>query len=365
MNINTSSPVMVTGSTGYVGGVLVQQLLEAGLHVHCPVRDPSNESKIKHLTDLPGGESRLKFFKADLLDQGSYLESMKDCSVIFHVASPFMMEVPKGKEQEMLLDPAVKGTLNVLESATDPSLGSSVKRVVLTSSIMAIATDGTDCVEVVKKTGKMTNEESWNKSASKDYQPYAYSKTLAEQAAWDFVKKQDNCSYDLVVCNPSFVMGPGVKVHESSESYTFLQTFGSGKLSGGCPDFTMAFVDVRDVARGHIAAAFLPSETVANQRYILNGTNSPMIGVGKELSEKYPNYSFPTSNIPKWLFWIVAPLVGFSRKQASRAVGHKYELDNAKSLRDLDLGEYRSLKETMNDMFQQCIDSGFIPTIEA
>merc|ERR1712194_761126 len=51
--------------------------------------------------------------------------------------------------------------------------------------------------------------------------------------------------------------------------------------------------------------------------------------------------------------------------QASRAVGHKYELDNAKSLRDLDLGEYRSLKETMNDMFQQCIDSGFIPTIEA
>lgn len=359
MKISTSSPVMVTGSTGYVGGVLVKQLLETGLTVHCPVRDATNESKIKHLKELKGGD-KLRFFSADLLDQGSYLESMKGCSVVFHVASPFAMSVPPGKEQEMLLDPAVKGTLNVLESATEVS---SVKRVVLTASVMAMATDGTDCEAVRAKTGKMIDEESWNESASKDYQPYAYSKTLAEKAAWDFVKKQENCNYDLVACNPSFVMGPGVKVHESAESFTFIQTFGSGALSG-CPELSMAFVDVRDVARGHIAAGFLPSETVANQRYILNGTNSSMLGVGKELSEKFPSYQFPSSKIPKWLFWCVAPYVGMTRQYASRQIGRTFEMDNSKSLRDLDLGEYRTLKETMNDMFQQCIDSGFIPAKE-
>lgn len=359
---------MVSGSTGYVGGVLVQQLLEAGLTVHCPVRDPTNESKIRHLKDLTNGSTNLKFFKADLLDQGSYLESMKGCSVVFHVASPFFMECPPGKVQELLIDPAVKGTLNVLESANSAEASSSVKRVVLTSSVMAVATDGLDCEEARAKTGSMINEETWNQSASKDYQPYAYSKTLAERAAWDFVKSaagdNGNCSFDLVTCNPSFVMGPGVKVHETSESYGFIQMLGSGKLAGGCPDFSTTWVDVRDVARGHIAAGFLPSETVANQRYILNGTNHKMIQVGTTLSEAFPQYSFPTSTIPKWLFWIVAPFVGMTRKQASRSVGHVNEMDNSKSLRDLGLGEYRPLKETMTEMFQQCIDSGFIPAKE-
>jgi len=315
---------------------------------------------------LPNGGSdgdNLKFFKADLLDQGSYLESMKGCSVVFHIASPFVMTVPPGKEQELLIDPAVKGTLNVLESAaTDPD--SSVKRVVLTSSIMAIATDGKDCEEARAKTGKMINEEFWNQSASKDYQPYAYSKTLAEQAAWDFVKKQQDCGFDLVTCNPSFVMGPGVKVHESAESYGYIQMFGSGKLASGSPDLSMTYVDVRDVARGHLAAGFLPSETVANQRYILNGTTAKAIEVGTFLTETFPQYSFPTSTIPKWLFWVVAPYVGLTRKFASRSVARTMEMDNSKSLRDLGLGEYRPLKETMNEMFQQCIDSGFIPTIE-
>lgn len=193
MKIDTSSPVCVTGATGYVGGVLVQQLLEAGLTVHCPVRNPSNEAKIQHLKNLPNG-SNIKFFKADLLDQGSYLESIKECFVVFHVASPFFMNVPPGKEKEMLLEPAVKGTLNVLESAIQVP---SVKRVVLTSSTMAVACDGYSCFEARTETGTMINEETWNEVATEDYQPYALSKVMAEKAAWDFVKKQENCNFDM------------------------------------------------------------------------------------------------------------------------------------------------------------------------
>ena len=141
-NIDTSSPVMVTGSTGYVAGVLCKELLKAGLTVHCPVRDPTNESKIQHLKDIEANsDGTLRFFRADLLDDGSYLESMKDCSTVFHTASPFSMSVPKGKEKEILLDPAIKGTKNVLQSAKETP---TVKRVVLTSSIAAVAADGTD-----------------------------------------------------------------------------------------------------------------------------------------------------------------------------------------------------------------------------
>lgn len=357
MKIPTSSPVMVTGSTGYVGGVLVQHLLEAGLTVHCPVRNPTNESSTQHLRDLVDGddEKKLVFFKADLMEKGSYLESMKGCSVVFHVASPFMMEVPKGKEEEMLLEPAVKGTLNVLESASEESC---VQRVVLTSSVMAIACDATDCEAARQKTGKMIDEEFWNETASTDYQPYGYSKTLAEKAAWDFVQ-ESNRGFDLVVCNPSFVMGPGLKVHESSESYKFIKNFGSGKLASGTPDFSLTFVDVRDVARGHMAAGFLPADRVANQRYILNGSNVDMLAVSAALGEKYTDYSFPSALIPKWLFWCVAPYVGMTRQMASRAVGRKNEMDNSKSLRDLELNEYRSLQETLCDMFAQCIEKDY------
>ncbi len=358
MKIPTSSPVMVTGATGYVGGVLVQQLLGAGLTVHCPVRDPTNEAKIQHLKDLEGAEN-LKFFKADLLDEGSYEESMKGCSVVFHVASPFKMNVPKGKEEEELIEPAVKGTLNVLETASGES---SVKRVVVTSSIVAIATDGTDTEQVRERTGKMCNEESWNESATIEYNPYAYSKTLAEKAAWKHVEEND-CGYDLVVCNPGFVMGPGVKVHETAESYIFVKNLGTGIVKSGCPDLGMCIVDVRDVARGHIAAGFLPSETVAGQRYILNGRNSNFLEVSQTLLEEYPTHPLPKSLVPKWIFWCAGPLFGVTRKWISRAVGHKLEQDNSKSLRDLNLGEYRSLKESMTEMFAQCIDSGYIPAM--
>ena len=358
MKIPTSSPVMVTGATGYVGGVLVQQLLEAGLTVHCPVRDPTNQSKVQHLRELQKSEN-LKFFKADLLEEESYVESMKGCSVVFHVASPFLFDVPKGKEQEMLLDPAIKGTLNVLESATGES---SIKRVVLTSSVVATASDGTDTEEFREKHGKMSNEESWNESASVEFNPYAYSKTLAEKSAWKHVEEND-CGYDLVVCNPSFVMGPGLKVHENSESYMFVKNLGTGFVKTGCPDMGMTIVDVRDVARGQIAAGFLPSEIVAGQRYILNGSNTDFLQVSKTLLEEYPNHPMPTRTvpIPKFLFWLVAPYVGVTRRFVSRSVGHRIEHDNSKSLRDLELGEYRSLKESMVEMFAQCIENGYIP----
>jgi len=352
---------MVTGSTGYVGGVLVKQLLEAGLTVHCPVRDPTKESKIQHLKDLVGGSEKLKFFKADLLTKGSYLESMKGCSVVFHLASPFITQVPKGKVQEVLLDPAIKGALNVLESANDSVLESSVKRVVLTSSIAAIATDGTDCEEALKRTGKMCNEETWNETASLDYNPYALSKTLAEKAAWDFIK-ENNCSYELAVCNPSFVLGPGVKVHESSESYAFVKKMGDGTYKA-TPDISMAVVDVRDVARGHMAAGFLPS--VAGQRYILNGANTRILEMGKVIFETYPDHPLPNYLIPKWFVWCIAPFVGQTRQSVSRSVGIDRDLDNAKSLRDLELGEYTPLAKTLHDMFQQCVDNGFIPSVES
>ncbi|MFT6211884.1 MAG: dihydroflavonol-4-reductase, partial [Bacteroidia bacterium] len=63
--IDKSTPVLVTGATGYVAGWLVKKLLEEGLTVHAAVRNPENKSKLAHLDELAANATgNIKYFKA-------------------------------------------------------------------------------------------------------------------------------------------------------------------------------------------------------------------------------------------------------------------------------------------------------------
>ncbi|KAG7947909.1 hypothetical protein I3843_14G118500 [Carya illinoinensis] len=93
--------------------------------------------KTSHLLGLDGAKERLHLFKENLLEEGSFDTAIQGCEGVFHTASPFYLDV-KDPEAE-LLDPAVKGTLNVLNSCTKSA---SVRQVVLTSSIAAVANNG-------------------------------------------------------------------------------------------------------------------------------------------------------------------------------------------------------------------------------
>ena len=184
MKIDKTKPVMVTGATGYVAGWLVKRLLEDGITVHAAVRNPDNKHKTQHLdklaSELPGN---IKYFKSDLMQEGSYAEAMEGCELVFHTASPYTLDVKD--PQKELIEPALNGTKNVIEQANKTE---SVKRVVLTSSCAAIYTDANETAKAPN--GELT-EEIWNTTASLDYQPYSYSKTLAEKAAWNIAGKQD------------------------------------------------------------------------------------------------------------------------------------------------------------------------------
>jgi len=176
VNIDKSKPVMVTGATGYVAGWLVKKLLDEGITVHAPVRDPNNKIKINHLQKLSDESgTEIKFFKADLLKKGSYEASMENCQVVFHTASPFTSKIKN--PQKELIDPALKGTRNVLDSVNKSN---TVKRVVLTSSVAAIVGDTKDIQDLPQK---IATEKNWNVSSTLKHQPYSYSKTLAEKEA--------------------------------------------------------------------------------------------------------------------------------------------------------------------------------------
>lgn len=137
MSSGVGQVVCVTGASGYIASWIVKFLLHRGYTVKATVRDPNDSKKVDHLLNLDGAKERLHLFKANLLEEGSFDSVVQGCHGVFHTASPFYHDVKD--PQVELLDPAVKGTLNVLKSCVNsPTL----KRVVLTSSIAAVAYNG-------------------------------------------------------------------------------------------------------------------------------------------------------------------------------------------------------------------------------
>ena len=346
LEISESSPVLVTGANGYVAGWLVKRLLEQGKTVHAAVRDPSNKEKTKYLEALAESSSgTLRFFKSDLLQKGSYGEAMKGCELVFHTASPFVMSV--GDPQKDLVEPAVAGTENVLSQATATE---SVKRVVLTSSCASIYGD---CSDLADTPNGVFTEEVWNTSSSLEHQPYSYSKTMAERKAWEMVKSQNK--WDLVVINPSFVLGPAINPKASSTSLSIMKQFGDGTMKMGAPRFGVGVVDVRDVAEAHLTAGF---KAEAQGRYITHAHDSNFYEIGKCLSDKYGDkYPCPKKAMPKWLVWAVGPFFdkSMTRAMVSKNVDWPFKADNSKSEKELGVN-YRPLEPTLHEMFQQLID---------
>lgn len=346
MQITTDKPVLVTGATGYVAGWLVKRLLEAGLTVHAAVRDPDRVGAVVALGEGTPGTVRL--FKADLLDEGSYDAAMAGCGVVFHTASPFVTVIRDA--QRDLVDPALKGTRNVLGSANRTD---SVERVVLTSSIAAVFGDQADLQDIP---GGVLSEIYWNTTSSLTHQPYSYSKTLAEGAAWEMANAQDR--WRLVVINPGLVMGPGVNGVGRSESFGMLRQLGNGKMKTGVPPYEIGMVDVRDVAEAHLRAGFLPD---AEGRHMVFEAPYSFLDLAKVLKPAFPDYPIPERELPKALLWLVGPLLSrqITRKLVSRAFGYPWRGDNGKSRRDLGL-TYRPVGAATVEMFAQLVDAGLV-----
>jgi len=349
--IDKTKPVLVTGATGYVAGWLVKKLLEEGLMVHAAVRNPNNKEKLAHLDKLvKNSPGSIKYFKSDLLQKGSYAEAMEGCELVFHTASPFITDVKD--PQKDLIDPAVLGTENVLETANQTP---SVKRVVVTSSVAAIYSDAIDCH---KAPNGILTEEVWNTSASINYQPYSYSKTLAEKKGWEMTEKQNQ--WDLVCINPSFVMGPPLNLNgNTSESFNILKQMGDGTFKFGAPKMGIGLVDVRDVAEAHYKAGFTPE---AKGRYITSAHNTNFYEMSLSLQDKFgKDFPVPKKALPKWLLMLIGPMANklFSRKFIKNNINIEWKADNSKIRNELGI-EFRAMKTTMEDAFQALVDSNIL-----
>ena len=332
---------MVTGGTGYVGSWVVKRLLEKGYDVRLTVRNKNKTEKFQHLeaiaAETPG---TMSIWEGDLLQEGSYDEAAAGCELVVHMASPFFLSFEDA--QRDLVDPAVKGTQNVLNAATKSG---TVRKVVLTSSVAAIHGDNVDMKE---KGVEQFDESFFNTSSSVDHQPYSYSKVAAEKAAWELHEAQDQ--WKLVVINPSFVMGPSLTDSSSSESLTFMTDMLKGKFFMGAPHLKFGFVDVRDVAEAHLLAI---ENDDAEGRHLLAESTLSVMELSKIIKEEFGGkYKLPIMESPKFMLYLVGGMFGLTSKFVSRNVGHDLKLDSSKSKEKLGL-RYRSMNETVRDMVTQ------------
>ncbi|XP_076883829.1 phenylacetaldehyde reductase-like [Bidens hawaiensis] len=261
--------VCVTGASGFI----VKLLLDHGYTVNATVRSLDDPSKTEHLLALDGAKERLSLFEANLTAVGSFDSALNGCVCLFHTASPVLLSVDDPQAQ--LIDPAVKGTLNVLKSAAKVQ---SLKKVVLTSS-MAAVTFGPRLPE-----SGVVVDETWFSDPLFCEQKklwYQLSKTLAEDAAVKFAKEN---SLELVAINPGYVIGPVLQptLNLTSEGIMGLIKTGNEVISGG----VYRLVDVRDVAAAHILAFENPE---ANGRYCMVGKMVRHLEVIKIVNKLYPS----------------------------------------------------------------------------
>ncbi|KAH1121032.1 hypothetical protein J1N35_004192 [Gossypium stocksii] len=286
--VAASPTCCVTGATGYIGSWLVKLLLERGYKVHATVRNPE---KALHLLQLWNGSDRLRLFKADLLEEGSFDEAVKGCNGVYHVAASMEFDANTNENIESyvrsnIIDPAIKGPENLLKSCLKSK---TVKRVVFTSSISTITAKDSNgnWRSVVDESCQTTIDHVLNAKASGWV--YVLSKLLTEEAAFKFANEN---AIDLVSVITTTVAGPFLTTTIPSSIQVLLSPI------TGDPKYlsilsavnarmgSIALVHIEDICSAHI---FLMEHDRAEGKYICCACSSPMYELINHLAQENPS----------------------------------------------------------------------------
>lgn len=322
---------LVTGSTGFIGGALCAALIEKGFSVRAFHRSTSNLSLIK---DFP-----VEHAIGDLTQPASLEAAMQGIDVVFHTAA--MLGKTTNPEEHYAV--TVRGTRAVLDAA----LSQGIKRFIHTSSIAALGVPTSPSeLSPPEKSPLLTENSTWNIRA--DYWSYGYAKYLAELE----IQKSVGQGLDVVICNPSYVIGPGDIYRIKDSPFKILS---SNKLPF-IPTGGVNIVHIQDVVNGHLAALEYGKR---GERYILGNENLTF----KALIEKFTHISY--AKIPKIIISgkilrsTVKPLQLFQTIiklpvpiDLLRFAGYGFYVNNLKSKQDLHL-EYQ---HSTDDAIYEAVD---------
>ncbi|KAL6901183.1 hypothetical protein GGI43DRAFT_404219 [Trichoderma evansii] len=296
MSTQTSScHVLLTGANGFVASHILSVLLDRGYVVTATVR--SKEKAADILKTHPTWQGKVEFaIVADFTSAKPFDELFINAnppfSYVIHTASPLKFQIED--IQKEMIEPAVKGTTEILKSGHRYG-GASLKRFVLLGSAVSVL----NSYEDITREGKPYTEKNWNPVTAEDaiakkdtVLGYNVSKARAESAAWDFIRSERPC-FDLVVINPDIITGPMIHPISGARSINETNQFaiasfidGTHKQIEGVTFPFYHFVDVRDVARSHVDA--LTNNDARSQRILLiSGEISPQ-RVANIIRENFP-----------------------------------------------------------------------------
>ena len=331
--------VLVTGATGFIGLHCIHQLLSQGYAVNGSLRSPKRKDEIiEALKNKNTPIENLNLFVFNLTEDNGWDEGMQGCDYLLHIASPLSV---KAYDDDFFVKPAVAGVKRAFKFAKKHN----IKKVVLTSSVAAI-------IETDEEK-EYFDENDWSDINCREISSYAKSKTMAERAAWDFIKEHQN-PFELAVINPALVTGPSL-TGDLGESNKAIEMVVTGKMPVAIP-MNFGFVDVRDVATAHILA--MQNESSNGERFALSEKDLSYKEIAKILRDngfkKAPRISVP--------IWIAKFLANFNKelKIAVPFMGKTRSLSKTSKAKDVLGWEPRPAEESIIDVANQIKEMGLI-----
>lgn len=300
--------VLLTGATGFLGGHLLSQLLADGHQVRALYR---NEASRQALAGLP-----VEWVAGDICDLPSLSHALREgADWLFHVAGDTASWQPRFAAQWRI---NVEGTRNVVHAAREARVG----RLIHTSSVAVYGLTDTLIDETAPLLGRDGPVH------------YAHSKAVAEEAVREGMAR----GLDAVICQPTHIFGPG----DRDTWARLILLVDQGRLPG-VPPGRGAFIDVRQAARAHIAAA---ERGRRGEAYLLGGEEASFLDlvrlIGGQLAKPVPEATVPAALL-KPLAWVkdrIGRLRGREPDMTPESVAfvcQQMRVDCSKAVRELGL----------------------------
>jgi dihydroflavonol-4-reductase len=330
---------LITGAAGHLGSAVVRELLEDGVRDIRVLVVPGDKAALK----LPDG---IEITTGDLLDDAS-LDSFFDAPegtelIVIHCAGIVSTSMHFSKR---LYDVNVGGTKNIVRK----SLEKNVRKFVYVSSVHAIPT--------LPKGLLMTEVEDFD--PARVVGPYA--KTKAEATA--FVRDAVKAGLNATIVYPCGILGPYDNALSNNITDLIIR-YCRGKMPIGLTS-RFDFVDVRDVARGVIAAARFGRR---GEGYIL-GNRQVSVKEMFDLFHRETGHRRTRFFAPMWLAKAGLPFAAlYSRLRKQRPLFCSYSLhtlggnslySHVKAARELGYSP-RPFQETIRDTIAWLKNDGII-----
>ncbi|CCE91611.1 SDR family oxidoreductase TDEL_0D00270 [Torulaspora delbrueckii] len=290
MVVSEGCTVFVSGANGFIASHVVNELLSSGYKVIGSVRSQAKADQLlEHFSHPELTISIVSDISAAAAFDEIFSKYGQDIKVVLHTASPFHYDTEDCEKD--LLQPAVEGTKSILQ-AIKKYAAHSVERVVITSSDAAVTSYESDIDPKNLHTEDSWNSITWEEACKDAEAAYYGSKTFAERAAWEFMHENEGkINFKLSTVNPVWVFGP-----QLSDSNA------TGRLNTSCQyindlvhstpktklDMSIAggYVDVRDVARAHLAA--FQKAAAIGQRLVLCAGRFTLVNIVDVLDKRFP-----------------------------------------------------------------------------